>query len=128
MNIIPNSWKQRREKRKEKLRNISKDWKKAKKEFKAIPKKAKKDSEPKKKKYNSKQEYILNEIEELNKEHKKIQKSQIWLAIGAVCGFAIFFPIGIGAVIYMIINAIKMSKIRKQVKEKQREVDISFIK
>jgi len=125
---LPQSWKQRREKRREDWRNIGRNWKKAKEELKAIPEKAKKDLEPKKKKFNSKQDYILNEIEELNKEHKKIQKSQIWWAIGAVCGFIIFYPIGIGAVIVILINAIKMSGIRKQVKEKQRGVDISLIK
>jgi hypothetical protein len=70
-----------------------------------------------------KEKYVLGELKELNKEHKKIQKSQIWWLIGAICGL-IFFPITILVIIVMIMNATKMGKIRKEIKEKQREVDI----
>ncbi len=128
MGIIPNSWKQRREKRKEEWKNIGKNWKKAKEELRAIPDKVRKDLEPKKKKFNSNQDYILNEIRELNKEHKKIQKGMKWWLIGIICSLIVFFPLGIIGIIFMIIDAVKMGKIREQIKEKQREVDMIDIK
>ena len=127
---LPESWKQRREKRKKDWKNIGKDFKKAKEELKIIPHKVREDLdnkiESKKNKFNSKNDYISHEITELNNEHKKIQKSQIWWLIGAICGL-VFPPITIGVIIVMIINVRKMSKIREQIKEKQREVDLSSI-
>ena len=127
MGILPDSFRERREKRKEEWRNIGRNWKKAKEEFRAIPEKIRGDLEPKKKEYSSKQDYILTEVEQLNKELRKIRISQALWFLGTICGFIVFFPIGIGGLFVMIINALKMHKIIAQIKERKREVDIMEI-
>lgn len=83
----------------------------------------KKEEVKKKKQFNNKEDYILNEIEELNKEHKQIQKSQLLWIIGIFVGL-IFPIISIVCLILMIVNGSKMSKIRKQKEAKQREIDM----
>ncbi len=117
-------------KRKEEWKQLGKDFRQGITELKNIPKQAYEEAtkKPEKKKYKTKKDYILNEIGELNKEHKKIQKGMKWWLIGTICSLIVFFPLGIVAFIFMIIDAIKMGKIREQIKAKQREVDMIDIR